>query len=67
MKVLQDPGQEYLDTLPASIPLERQGAVADVGNSALSFALDEAACITGQQIVVDGVQTTRNHSRIESI
>ncbi|MGB2319986.1 MAG: hypothetical protein ACPH74_07775 [Candidatus Puniceispirillum sp.] len=47
MKVLQDPGQEYLDTLPASILLERQGAVADVGNAALSFALDEAACITG--------------------
>jgi 3-oxoacyl-[acyl-carrier protein] reductase len=67
MKVLQDPGQEYLDTLPASIPLERQGTVADVGNAALSFALDEAACITVQQIVLDGVQTTRNHSRIESI
>lgn len=54
---LQDLGQDYLDTMAASIPLKRLGAVEDIGNAALFFASDEAAYITGQQIVVDGGQT----------
>jgi 3-oxoacyl-[acyl-carrier protein] reductase len=54
---LQDLGQEYLDTMAASIPLKRLGDVADIGNAALFFASDEAGYITGQQIVVDGGQT----------
>ena len=53
---LQDLGQDYLDTMAASIPLKRLGDVADIGNAALFFASDEAAYITGQQIVVDGGQ-----------
>jgi len=53
---LQDLGQEYLDTMAASIPLKRLGNVEDIGNAALFFASDEAAYITGQQIVVDGGQ-----------
>ena len=53
---LQDLGQEYLDTMAASIPLKRLGAVEDIGNAALFFASEEAAYITGQQIVVDGGQ-----------
>ena len=53
---LQDLGQEYLDTMAASIPLKRLGSVEDIGNAALFFASDEAAYITGQQIVVDGGQ-----------
>ncbi|MGC9368182.1 MAG: 3-oxoacyl-ACP reductase FabG [Paracoccaceae bacterium] len=53
---LQDLGQEYLDTMAASIPLKRLGAVEDIGNAALFFASDEAGYITGQQIVVDGGQ-----------
>lgn len=53
---LQDLGQEYLDSMAASIPLKRLGDVADIGNAALFFASDEAAYITGQQIVVDGGQ-----------
>jgi len=53
---LQDLGQEYLDTMAASIPLRRLGDVEDIGNAALFFASDEAAYITGQQIVVDGGQ-----------
>ncbi len=53
---LQDLGQEYLDTMAASIPLKRLGAVEDIGNAALFFASDEASYITGQQIVVDGGQ-----------
>jgi 3-oxoacyl-[acyl-carrier protein] reductase len=53
---LQDLGQEYLDTMAASIPLKRLGDVEDIGNAALFFASDEAAYVTGQQIVVDGGQ-----------
>ncbi len=53
---LQDLGQDYLDTMAASIPLKRLGDVEDIGNAALFFASDEAAYITGQQIVVDGGQ-----------
>ena len=53
---LQNLGQEYLDTMAASTPLKRLGDVEDIGNAALFFASDEAAYITGQQIVVDGGQ-----------
>jgi len=53
---LQDLGQEYLDTMAASIPLKRLGSVEDIGNAALFFASDEAGYITGQSIVVDGGQ-----------
>ena len=53
---LQDLGEDYLATMAASIPLKRLGAVEDIGNAALFFASDEAAYVTGQQIVVDGGQ-----------
>ncbi len=53
---LQDLGEEYLKTMAASIPLKRLGQVEDIGNAALFFASEEAAYITGQQIVVDGGQ-----------
>ena len=53
---LEGLGQDYLDTMAASIPLKRIGAVEDIGNAALFFASDEAAYITGQTIVVDGGQ-----------
>ncbi|MCB1756262.1 MAG: 3-oxoacyl-ACP reductase FabG [Gammaproteobacteria bacterium] len=53
---LQDLGQEYLDTMAASIPLKRLGKVEDIGNAALFFASDEAGYITGQTIIVDGGQ-----------
>lgn len=53
---LQDLGQEYLDTMAASIPLKRLGQVEDIGNAALFFASDEAGYITGQTIIVDGGQ-----------
>ncbi len=49
-------GQEYLDTMAASIPLKRLGDVADIGNAALFFASDEASYITGQTLIVDGGQ-----------
>ena len=53
---LEGLGQEYLDTMAASIPLKRLGAVEDIGNAALFFATDEAGYITGQTLVVDGGQ-----------
>lgn len=53
---LQNLGEDYLATMAASIPLKRLGQVEDIGNAALFFASDEAAYITGQQIVVDGGQ-----------
>ncbi|MFX0544186.1 3-oxoacyl-ACP reductase FabG [Roseovarius sp. S1116L3] len=53
---LQGLGQDYLDTMAASIPLKRLGAVEDIGNAALFFASDEAGYITGQQVIVDGGQ-----------
>ena len=53
---LEGLGQDYLDTMAASIPLKRLGKVEDIGNAALFFASDEAAYITGQSIVVDGGQ-----------
>lgn len=53
---LADLGQDYLDTMTASIPLKRLGAPEDIGNAALFFASKEAAYITGQTIVVDGGQ-----------
>ena len=54
---LEGLGQAYLDTMAASVPLKRLGAVEDIGNAALFFASDEAGYITGQQIIVDGGQT----------
>lgn len=53
---LEGLGQDYLDTMAASIPLKRLGNVRDIGNAALFFASDEASYITGQTIVVDGGQ-----------
>lgn len=53
---LDDLGQEYLDSMAASIPLKRLGAVEDIGNAALYFASDEAGYVTGQTIIVDGGQ-----------
>ena len=50
-------GEDYLETMAASIPLKRLGSVTDIGNAALFFASDEAGYITGQTIVVDGGQT----------
>lgn len=49
-------GQEYMDSMAASIPLKRLGSVEDIGNAALYFASDEAGYVTGQTIVVDGGQ-----------
>lgn len=53
---LNDLGQDYIDSMAASIPLKRLGEVEDIGNAALFFASKEAGYITGQSIVVDGGQ-----------
>lgn len=49
-------GDEYLETMAASIPLKRLGDVADIANAVLFFASDEASYVTGQTLVVDGGQ-----------
>ena len=54
---LDELGEDYLETMAASIPLKRLGSVEDIGNAALFFASREAGYITGQTIVVDGGQT----------
>lgn len=53
---LADLGQDYLDSMTATIPLKRLGSVADIGNAALFLATLEAGYITGQSLVVDGGQ-----------
>jgi 3-oxoacyl-[acyl-carrier protein] reductase len=54
---LEGLGQDYIDTMAASIPLKRLGKVEDIGYAALFLASKEAGYITGQAIVVDGGQT----------
>ena len=49
-------GDEYLETMAASIPLKRLGTVDDVGHAVAFLASREAAYITGQTIIVDGGQ-----------
>lgn len=53
---LGDLGQDYIDTLVASIPMKKLGEPEDVGYAALFLASNEAKYITGQTIVVDGGQ-----------
>jgi 3-oxoacyl-[acyl-carrier protein] reductase len=53
---LADLGEEYIQSMTASIPLRRLGTVEEIGYAALFLATDEAAYITGQTIVVDGGQ-----------
>ena len=53
---LEGLGQDYMDTMAASIPQRRLGSTADIGNAALFFATDEAGYVTGQTLVVDGGQ-----------
>ena len=53
---LQGLGEEYLETMAASIPLKRLGSVEDIGHAAAFLASREAAYITGQTIIVDGGQ-----------
>jgi 3-oxoacyl-[acyl-carrier protein] reductase len=53
---LVEMGEEYIESMTASIPLGRLGTVDEIGYAALFLATDEAAFITGQSIVVDGGQ-----------
>jgi 3-oxoacyl-[acyl-carrier protein] reductase len=49
-------GQEYQDSMAASIPAGKLGTVEDIANVCLFLATDEAAYVTGQAIAVDGGQ-----------
>ena len=41
-------------TCGAAIPMRRMGDARDVARAALFLANDDAACINGQRLVVDG-------------
>lgn len=49
-------GPDYIASMEASIPMKRLGSVADIANTALFFASEEAGYITGQTMVIDGGQ-----------
>ncbi|OBS08781.1 3-oxoacyl-ACP reductase FabG [Acidihalobacter prosperus] len=49
-------GEEYLESMRASIPMKRLGDVEDIGHAALFFAQENAGYVTGQSLVVDGGQ-----------
>lgn len=53
---LAELGEDYLDSMSASIPLKRLGHVEDIGYAAKFLASKEAGYITGQTLVVDGGQ-----------
>jgi 3-oxoacyl-[acyl-carrier protein] reductase len=53
---LAELGEDYIQSMTASIPLRRLGTVDEIGYAALFLASDEAGYITGQTIVVDGGQ-----------
>jgi 3-oxoacyl-[acyl-carrier protein] reductase len=54
---LADLGEEYEQTMAASIPLKRLGSVADIASAVLFFASEQAGYITGQTLIIDGGQT----------
>src|SRR5689334_20886139 len=49
-------GEDYQNSMAASIPTGKLGTVDDVANVCLFLATDEAAYVTGQAIAVDGGQ-----------
>ena len=51
-----DMGEDYQNTMAASVPLKKLGTVDDIGHAALYFASKEASYVTGQTIIVDGGQ-----------
>ena len=53
---LKDLGEDYMQSMAASVPLKKLGDVEDIGHAALFFASREAGYITGQTIIVDGGQ-----------
>jgi len=53
---LQNLGEDYLNTMKASIPMKRLGDVEDIGNAALFFAQETSGYVTGQSLIIDGGQ-----------
>lgn len=53
---LEGIGGDYIAKMEASIPMKRLGTPDDIANTALFFATDEAAYVTGQAIAIDGGQ-----------
>ena len=54
MQTVRTADAEWVEAARASIPLGRLGTPRDVVNAALFLASDEAAYITGIELVVDG-------------
>jgi 3-oxoacyl-[acyl-carrier protein] reductase len=46
--------EERIQGFARLVPMKRAGSVDDIANAILFLASDEAAYITGQEIVVDG-------------
>jgi 3-oxoacyl-[acyl-carrier protein] reductase len=53
---LQDLGEDYLNSMKASIPMKRLGDVEDIGHAALFFAQETSGYVTAQSLIVDGGQ-----------
>jgi NAD(P)-dependent dehydrogenase (short-subunit alcohol dehydrogenase family) len=57
--------KEFSEWLGKSIPMRRLGTIEELGNLAVFLASDEAAYITGQEIVIDGGNIIQEVKRIK--
>lgn len=53
---LRAQGEDYLQQMARSVPMNALGDPRDIGNAACFLASEEARFITGQTLVVDGGQ-----------
>jgi NAD(P)-dependent dehydrogenase (short-subunit alcohol dehydrogenase family) len=53
-KYAEDGAETYMKMRNAQVPMEMMGDAWDVAHATLFLVSDEAAYITGQQLVVDG-------------
>jgi NAD(P)-dependent dehydrogenase (short-subunit alcohol dehydrogenase family) len=57
MQTVRTSDRAWVDAMTSEIPLGRLGTPRDIANAALFLASDEAAYITGIELVVDGGET----------
>lgn len=57
MQTVRTSDPVWVDAMRAEIPLGRLGSPRDIANAALFLASDEAAYVTGAELVVDGGET----------
>jgi 3-oxoacyl-[acyl-carrier protein] reductase len=53
---LEGLGEDYLQKMASTIPMQRLGTVEDIAHGVLYFASPQAAYVTGQTLVIDGGQ-----------